>query len=190
MYSFNAKAASTEQNKNRASLQAGVYHADVVTAVEKTSKSGNAMVEVTLQLEGSQVQLKEYLVMASNMEWKLEQYLASTGVKFKEGEALQFDPKGLVGNHVVVETLNDRGDKGGLFPKVSRFVQANLQKDVPRSGHVFTAEDLQARGLDADGVSTASAPVRKQEATKGGQQAGSSKAPAPLPNETDDDIPF
>lgn len=189
MYTFKAQNSSTEQNKARASLKAGVYHADVVAAVEKTSKSGNAMVEVFLQLESSPVQLKEYLVIASNMEWKLEQYLASTGVTFKQGEAVSFNPQGLIGNHVVIETFNERGEKGGLFPKVMRFVQANAQKEIPRLGHVFSQDDLANRGLDADGCSTASAPARKTEA-KAQTPSKPSNAPAPLPNEDDDDIPF
>lgn len=189
MYTFTTKNSSTEQNKAVARLAAGVYHADVVAAVEKTSKGGNPMVEVTLQVEGSAAQIREYLVMASNMEWKLEQYLASTGVKFKEGEAVEFNPQGLIGNHVVIETVNERGNQGGLFPKVARFIQANLQKDVPRKGFVFGPDDLASRGLDADGCSTAAAPAKKP-AAKATVPAKTDNAPAPLPNEADDDILF
>lgn len=191
MYVFKTRASSTEQNKVGGRLESGVYHANVMNAVEKTSKNGKPMAVLTLQVEGgAPVQLTEYLVLTTEASWKVEQFLASTGLKFGKGEDLEFDPAAQVGKHVVIETCNERGNKGGLFPKVLRFVQASLQKDVPRGGHVFTAEDLQARGLDAEGVSTASAPVRKQEAHNGGQQAGSPKAPAPLPNENEDDIPF
>lgn len=199
MYTFQTKNSSTEQYKSGAQLAAGVYHADVVGMNETTSRSGNPMVEVLVQVLDGQVQLKDYLTLSTEAAWKIEQFLASTGKKFGKGETITFEPQSCLGAHVVVETYNERGDKGGVFPRIRRFIQASMHKDFPRAGFVFGAEDLKLRGLDSDGCSTSLRPygaTPRQAAAPRASTPPQSKVPpaqgadALLPHEDEDDIPF
>lgn len=187
MYTFTTQASDTEQNRRGGRLAAGVYHANVLNAVQRATRNGDKqMVDLTLQVEGAgqPVELHEYLVLSSATSWKIEQYLASAGHRFKAGETIEFDPAACVGEHVVIETFNERGDKGGLFPRVAKFVQANCQRDVPRAGFVFGAEDLASRGLDSEGCSTATSSQGGARATSNrdgarGAVAGYGSAAAP-----------
>lgn len=160
------------------------------------------MVEVLVQVLDGQVQLKDYLTLSTEAAWKIEQFLASTGKKFGKGETITFEPQSCLGAHVVVETYNERGDKGGVFPRIRRFIQASMHKDFPRAGFVFGEDDLKSRGLDSDGCSTAvrapraNGPQYRQEPVPRTSTPMQSKVPpaqgadALLPHESEDDIPF
>ena len=68
-------------------LTPGVHRLEVVEAVEKISKSGNAMIEIKLQSESGGT-VKDFLVFSTKAAFKLRQFLEAGGRKLQTGDRI------------------------------------------------------------------------------------------------------
>lgn len=83
-------------------LEAGSEHEfEVVDAVQKRSKSGNDMIEVAARavMEDGTLgrKLYEHLVFTEKAFWKVDLFLAATGLHPGEGNDVELDAQDLIG---------------------------------------------------------------------------------------------
>lgn len=169
-----------------AACKAGVYPAEIVGTEVKTSKAGNPMCVCALVLpDGTQVQ--HFVTLTDKAAFKVQELMESMGYKCKAGERITFDTDAIIGKSCWVEVHNTRSDKGNLFPRVERCLVPARVKGLPKEGRVFGPQDLQERGLDADGVALESA----NRSQGPGKAVWPQQQQAPVqPSMSDDDIPF
>lgn len=126
-------------------LQKGDYDFEVTEAIEKTSKSGNPMIQVRLKVfhEDSFRFVTDYLM--EKMAFKLRHFAESVGL-LEEYNAGQFDASNLVGASGVVK-LEIEPAKGAFAAKNSvkdyairggsKNVQSPVDSEVDQSGIPF-----------------------------------------------------
>ena len=119
-------------------LPKGDYDAVVTSATDKTSKSGNEMIELGVQVfapDGSERYIWTYLVAIPSMQWKTKRFAESAGLssKYETGELAAADCEGC-NCRVAVDIEKD---KSGKFP------DKNTIKD-------FSASTDSAAGRDAE----------------------------------------
>jgi hypothetical protein len=101
-------------------LKPGIQVMEVVAAVDKVSKNGNEMIEITLESKGG-AQVKDYLVFTTKAAFKLKEFLQAAGRKLKKGdkisltykECLEVDP-------LVVELAPD--EENPKYMRVKRYL--------------------------------------------------------------------
>ena len=83
------------------SVEPGVYKIEVVSAADKTSKNGNAMIKLVCKIlmpDGSDgPEIWHYLVFVPSVSFKIDQFLASIGRATIPGEDTDVDAIDLVG---------------------------------------------------------------------------------------------
>ena len=203
-FTFTATTDGSAQARDY--VRAGWYEATVYSATEKTSKSGNPMIELELDVEVGRprpMHLKSWLVLTQSCAWKIEQFMAATGDKITKGMQFSVDARNFEGRRLCVVLCNRLLDGGGLWPEVFEF---RRREDCPHMG-AMTPEELEQWGLRANGTRKGvreylldDDPTGTDSAVNYGDQVPAPSAharakangfaPAPMPLEDDDDIPF
>lgn len=94
----------------------GIYCVEVLDAKEKTSKQGNPMIELKLQVVpeggGSGPKFFDWLVMSESSAWKFDQFLAAAGKHPGEGVEMEIDPDDYIGMLITARLRQRKRDKG------------------------------------------------------------------------------
>ena len=125
------------EESNRAKFhKEGNYLAAVIGAEEKTSSSGNEMIELKLEIigpdidEGGGAIVYDYLVFSQNAAWKIDQFRAACGEKIIKGKEVEIEASDLEGKsvevHLIVEDF-----KGKKQNKVGDYIDPNAEEDEP-----------------------------------------------------------
>lgn len=94
----------------------GEYTVRVEDAMEKTSNSGNDMIQLQLRIirhdktEGPA--MKDWLVFSEKAFWKVDQFLIAAGKHPGEGEEVSVDADELIGVEVRASLVQEKTDKG------------------------------------------------------------------------------
>lgn len=81
-----------EVPENTPFLRPGIQKMEVVEAIEKVSKSGNEMIEITLEAKGGG-RVKDYLVFTKKAAFKIRQFLEAAGHNLKTGDEVSLTDK-------------------------------------------------------------------------------------------------
>jgi hypothetical protein len=167
MFKFKTRNSSNEQKMTAAGhVPAGIYAAAIVDVQERTSKSGNPMLVLTLDVDaggGRTIEVTEYVPLTERTAWKVERWLAACGHVFDEGQEVTLEPRMLLGRKPMVLTYNEPGQKDSS-KLYMRILAALTLGEVKHKGPLSPAE-LREYGLTADGtLAGASAPQQKKQA--------------------------
>lgn len=94
----------------------GEYTVRVEDAMEKTSNSGNDMIELQLRIirhdktEGPA--MKDWLVFSEKAYWRVDQFLIAAGKHPGEGEEVSLDADELIGVEVGASLVQEKTDEG------------------------------------------------------------------------------
>lgn len=110
-----------QYDRNAGLLSAGEYDALIVTAVEKDSRLGNPMIEMTLRIHGTmiEVEIKDWMVQA--VPWKLRNLSNAVGHDYDSGEIV---PEDLIGRHVRVRVTTEDDKTYGLRNRIADYLGA------------------------------------------------------------------
>lgn len=114
----------------------GTHEATITKAEEKTSKAGNKMIVVTLDLTDGH-QITEYVVFTPAAEWKAEAVGDAIGIKATE----ELTPEAMQGKRVVVEVEHEDSEKYGAKARVRNWAKANEQTGTESEGEGDGEED-------------------------------------------------
>ena len=140
---FNPK--SEEELQAMTLIDPGVYNFEVVAAKDRTSKSGNEMIELQLKLwdmQGHEKIVYDYLLEA--MSFKLRHFAECTGLldKYQAGELQALDCSGRQGKVEIVVQQGQKKPEGGYYPdknSVKDYVKPNGEE--PKSATPANAEE-------------------------------------------------
>lgn len=104
-------------------LEAGDYRVAIVAAEEATSKSGNPMIVVTVQPNGSNIKIKSYIVKNQYFNRNMTQFFDA----FPQIEEGDFNLLGWVG---CVGAARLKEDENGYL-KVAWFINAKKAESLP-----------------------------------------------------------
>ena len=94
----------------------GLYCVEIIAAKEKTSKSGNEMFELKLEVRpeggGSGPKFFDWLVLSESTAWKMDQFLAAAGKHPGEGVEVDVDADDLIGLLLTARLRQRKRDKG------------------------------------------------------------------------------
>lgn len=118
-------------------LKPGIYPFSVINAKDKTSKSGNDMIELTIEAydnEGKSVHIFDYLLEA--MPQKLYAFCSSTGMEhhYHKGSLTSHD---CIGKSAYIEVEIQKGKEnphGGTYPdknNVKKYITKPVSGSVP-----------------------------------------------------------
>lgn len=135
-------------------LKEGVYEAVINTSVDKTSSTGNPMIDMTLNVyedTGMIHNVRDFLVFTPKMMWKVIHCAESADV-VKEYEAQQFCSDLLVGRKVKVKVVIEEGspipdDKLNGKPFGSKYPNKNkiddyISSQSAQNGNDFLDDDI------------------------------------------------
>lgn len=94
-------------------LPAGVYPAIVTKAEEKTSKSGNPMLVVSLKAmgrSGESTTVQEYLASTEKSIWKIDNFMWAIGICPQAGQTVTVMPNQITGKKCYVRVGVEKGD--------------------------------------------------------------------------------
>ncbi len=208
-FTFTAEKSDEDQhNGGGSALTPGYYRARILKCCQTTSNSGNPMLVAELDALTptgvSACRLMHY--MPVSVTWKLEQFAAAIGLKFRPGQPVSFDPNTLAGTYIIVRTcMEPDRDSGKLYTRADAVLAPGKE---PHLGAMDESE-LFAVGLNPDGTrprkgTAKTAPPRQQQAqARGGrydQRATATtstqgryvnpQSQAAIDAAGDDDIPF
>jgi len=107
----------------------GEYGFKVIECEKTLSKAGKKMAKINLELdeEGQHWKVYDYLVLTTNMEWKIAQFFECLGLK-KKGEPLQKMPWDKVVGATGRMKLKHETYEGRESCKVERYIIAEAAK--------------------------------------------------------------
>lgn len=115
--------------ENTPFLTPGIRLMDVVEAVEKISKTGNEMIEITLEAK-SGGRVKDYLVFTTKAAFKIRQFLEAAGRKLETGANVSLtDRECLELKPLWVELVPD--PEKPEYVKVKRYVNYAAGDEIP-----------------------------------------------------------
>lgn len=121
-----------EVPENTPFLRPGIQKMEVVEAIEKVSKSGNEMIEITLEAKGGG-RVKDYLVFTKKAAFKIRQFLEAAGRKLETGANVSLtDRECLDLKPLLVEVVPD--PEKPEYVKVKRYVNY-AASDAPKTAH-------------------------------------------------------
>ena len=102
----------------------GIYRAEITTCVEKTSKSGNPMLEIDFEViepEGFSecLGLRHYLVFTPAAERMVYRDLGALGLTVKPGSSFEIEPDQMVGLKAVVRVVHEEWE-GEMRAKIGK----------------------------------------------------------------------
>lgn len=170
---FDVKTPSqieAERRERQNVLPVGVYDISIRTAQEKTSRAGNAMLEVIVVVyhERGEKIIIDYLV--SNQQDKLYAFAAALGLedRYQAGEMHVEDIEGCTGKAKIGIEAGKPDGKGGTYPDKNRIAfYVDPARDKPKATQLSLAPAGPPRTAAA-----AAAPAYQS------------------PRDEDDDIPF
>jgi hypothetical protein len=151
--SFAFEPMSEEQIKSLNFMEEGEYSFEVTKATQKTSKSGNPMIELQLKVwekqNGGVKIIFDYLVSTKNMLYKIKHFCDSVGLE-KEYLAGSFEAEDCIGRMGFAYIILQKGQpkEGGGYYTDKNAVQdyvANKSK-----GHTEPLLDAKERSEHAD----------------------------------------
>lgn len=185
MFKFRTKNSSNEQKMTAAGhVPAGIYAAAIVDVQERTSKNGNPMLVLTLDVKpeaGRSIEVAEYIPLTERTAWKVERWLAACGHVFDEGQEVTLEPRMLLGRKPMVLTYNEPGQKDAS-KLYMRILAALTLAEVKYKGPL-KPEELRQYGLNEDGTMGGESSTQKATPTP-------KSKPAPATFEEDDDLGF
>jgi hypothetical protein len=108
--------AGTATAGDRFLVPDGIYEMEIVNALEKTSKGGNPMIELTWEIVGKNgdngPKLKDWLTMSEAVMWKIDAFLVAAGKHPGEGVEIELDADDLIGVAVRARLKQRKDDKG------------------------------------------------------------------------------
>lgn len=117
---FTFEPMTEEEIKALNLIDPGVYDFEVVKAEQKTSKSGNPMIEMVLKIldaNGRERQITDYLVSMKSMMFKIKHFSDSVGLQDKYAQGT-FSERDCVGRSGKVEIAIQKGQpnpNGGMY---------------------------------------------------------------------------
>lgn len=75
----------------------GTYPVTIVSAIEKTSKAGNPMVEIQVQPEGYALKIKCFLVFSESASWRAAEIRRAFGFEDPIDEPISFEAGEMIG---------------------------------------------------------------------------------------------
>lgn len=134
---MNFKPKSKDELETMGLLKAGIYPFSVINAKDKTSKSGNEMIELTIEAydnEGKSVHMFDYLLEA--MPQKLFAFCSATGMeqRYHQGSLTSQD---CIGRSAYVDIEIQKGKEnpqGGTYPdknSVKKYITKPVNNSVP-----------------------------------------------------------
>lgn len=107
---------SNPQAGDRFLVPDGLYCVEAIDAKEKTSKTGNPMIELKLEVKleggGSGPKFFDWLVLSESTAWKMDQFLAAAGKHPGEGVEVDVDADDLIGLLLTARLRQRKRDKG------------------------------------------------------------------------------
>lgn len=185
MFTFTPKGSGEPMKKN---LLEGYYWATIIDAEGKTSKAGNPMIGLDLEIEydGGEYKVFDNLVYTENTLYKLTNFARAVG-KNTDSDQISLDPDELIGRRVIVKTYKER-DKDEFDKIYNRIGTYLLESDVSQMGPLeVQSEPRIPKNATYNQGASAGRP--------GGRNMGYSNpynrpGQAPAPDMEDDDIPF
>jgi hypothetical protein len=111
--------AGNAQAGDRFLVPDGLYCIECVDAKEKTSKKGNPMIELKLEVRpeggGSGPKFFDWLVINESSAWKMDQFLAAAGKHPGEGVEVDIEPDDLIGLLLTARLRQRKRDKGAIM---------------------------------------------------------------------------
>ena len=94
-------------------LEPGVYPVRVKNAVDKLSKHGNEMIELTIVPVSGGPELRDHLVFTPKAHWKIDVFLTAVGIPLNDGELISVEPEKLIGKtgEVCIDVEEVNGNK-------------------------------------------------------------------------------
>lgn len=111
MFSYQVMSENEAMQKRFNLLKDGEYDAIIVKSEDKTSSSGNPMMDMTLTVfdeTGSSHQIRDFLVFTDTMMWKVIRCAESAGV-MTEYEKQKFCSNLVIGKKVKVQVSVEEG---------------------------------------------------------------------------------
>ncbi|MBR5878690.1 MAG: DUF669 domain-containing protein [Akkermansia sp.] len=185
MFKFKTRNSSNEQKMTAAGhVPAGIYAAAIVDVQERTSKSGNPMLVLTLDVDaggGRSIEVAEYVSLTERTAWKVERWLAACGHVFDEGQEVTLEPRMLLGRKPMVLTYNEPGQKDSS--KLYMRIMAALTLAEVKYKGPLKPDDLRQYGLNSDGTMAGDSSTQKATHTPKSKLA-------PATYDEDDDLGF
>ncbi len=152
MFTFTAEKSDEDQhNGGGSALAPGYYRARILKCYQTHSNSGNPMLVAELDAltptGTSACRLLHY--MPVSVTWKLEQFAAAIGLKFRPGQPVSFDPNTLTGTFIIVRTcMEPDRDSSKLYTRADAVLAPGKE---PHLG-AMSEDELFAVGLNPDGT--------------------------------------
>lgn len=96
----------------------GIYEIEILDAKERTSKSGNPMMELKCQVHQngeSGPKFYDWLVMSEGAAWKIDNFLAAVGRHPGEGVEVDLDGDDLIGMTCRARLKQRKKDNGAVM---------------------------------------------------------------------------
>lgn len=108
--------ANPAAGNDRFLVPPGIYEIECIDAREKTSKSGNAMIELTWQIVGENgnhgPKFKDWLIASEAVAWRTDAYLTAIGRHPGEGVELDVEADDQIGVSTRARIKHEKDDKG------------------------------------------------------------------------------
>lgn len=79
------------------SVPPGEYNVEIIGAKEATSKGGNEMIVLDVQILPNGPKVRDYLVFTAKSTWKIDNVRAACGEAVIEGESVEITPETFLG---------------------------------------------------------------------------------------------
>jgi non-homologous end joining protein Ku len=123
-------------------LPEGVYPFVCINANEKTSQSGNVMIELELMVKGpnsdNEIRVFDHLVFARKSTWKIDDFRIATGETLIKGQKASFEAEDCLDRTGKV-LLKIEKYEGRERNKVEEYLDPAAEKSPPRMNASFQA---------------------------------------------------
>ena len=147
-------------------LPEGVYEFVCVDANEKTSQSGNVMIELELMVRGSnsnggnEIRVFDHLVFTPKSTWKIDSFRVATGETLVRGQRSRFEAEDCVDRVGKVWLTVEKYD-GRSRNKIGQYLDPAAEKPPPAANASSQApappklektleQELKEKGVDPD----------------------------------------
>lgn len=128
-------------------LKPGTYPVTIVSAIEKTSKAGNPMVEIQVQPDGYTLKIKCFLVFSESASWRAAEIRRAFGFDDPIEEPVSFEASEMIGA-TALATLDF--EESGKYLEVSEWHKPAPAQRKPVTPQRQAAPARPKRPLDPD----------------------------------------
>jgi hypothetical protein len=155
--------APKSKDELRPSLTDGEYSATVCKAEDKTSKTGNDMIALTLRVFSGEnsVLVNDWLIPSTASMWKVFDFCEAAGLMARY-EAGDLQAQDCLNADVFVKIKNEDGGDFGTQPRVKSYLKERTNK--PTAAEVVARQNGPAGVPAAKGQAARKASVERQEA--------------------------